>query len=104
MGNTLEQQPIFINTIDPGGIDRQEFPNGQLNNGLSEPSKTKKTKTFRNPTSLKKSSLTLVNYCLNKERDAMDKNIFYIQFTYDSLVDFTLKVYFNACKCDYEDN
>jgi hypothetical protein len=62
MGNTLEQQPIFINHIEPGiNPGGQDGTITQQSNGfIVEPTKTKKTKTFKNPTSLKKNSLALV--------------------------------------------
>ena len=75
MGNTLEQQPIFVNNIDP--VNNLENRNDNISNGsvLSInnrlpvlpvfPSKTKKTKTFKNPTSLKKNTLKLVKIVLN---------------------------------------
>ena len=65
MGNTLEQQPIFINHIDSGLPNNvAESPNNtqNTNNFLVEPTKTKKTKTFKNPTSIKKNSLALVKH------------------------------------------
>jgi len=51
----------------------------------------KYTKAYKNPTLLKRNTLKL-------ERDAIQQNIFYIQFEYDSLLDFNVNVYFNALK------
>ena len=66
MGNTLEHQPIFINNIEP--INNRENRSDNTNEIIVDsnnrntvhPSKTKKTKTFKNPTSLKKNTLKLV--------------------------------------------
>lgn len=70
MGNTLEQQPLFINNIDPNNNaenHNEDIANGSVVSVNTRPivpsvfpSKTKKTKTFKNPTSLKKNTLKLV--------------------------------------------
>ena len=57
MGNTLEQHPIFINHLEQNTAEQSNHNNALI----VEPTKTKKTKTYKNPTSLKKNSISLVN-------------------------------------------
>ena len=51
--------------------------------------KLKETYAIKNPVLLKRNTLAL-------ERDAINRNIYYIKFNYDALVDFTVNIYFNA--------
>lgn len=57
----------------------------------------KKTYAVKNPVYLKRDTLIL-------ERDSTLRNIHYISFNYDALVDFTLNLYFNAKKNIQERN
>ncbi len=56
---------------------------------LAEQQKTKKTKAYKNPIRLDRNSIKL-------EKDAMKKNIYYINFNYSSEVNLFVNFYFNA--------
>ena len=51
--------------------------------------KTKRVKAYKNPIMLKKNDITL-------ERDSIQENIYYISFTYTSLYNFNLHIFFNS--------
>lgn len=49
----------------------------------------KKTFALKNPVFLKRNTLNL-------ERDAINRNTYFIQFSYDALLDFNMNIYFNS--------
>jgi hypothetical protein len=60
-------------------------------NLLIDQPKIKKTFAIKNPVFLKRNTLTL-------ERDSTNRNLFYIQFNYDAVVDFNLNIYLNCIR------
>ncbi len=60
-------------------------------NLLIDQPKIKKTFAIKNPVFLKRNTISL-------DRDSTNRNIHYIQFNYDALLDFELNIYFNAKK------
>ena len=92
MGNRNANEEHNNNNIN-GGIHEEILIQNDNNNAQSKmdlPS-VKKIFAVRNPFFIKKTSLSL-------EKDAGPTNIFYIKFTYDSLVDFNCYINFEVSK------
>lgn len=100
--NTLSQTHNFNPNNPPHNISNifsqsesviiprfESEPNVNFNQLVIEHQKSSKKKTYKNPIILLKSSLKL-------EKDSTKQNIHYIVFKYTSLLDFKVKINFNA--------
>lgn len=77
-----------VNDRDQGLLEQQQINNDDSHLTIGQPI-MKNTMAIKNPLLLKKETF-------NIERDSVERNIYYVKFKYDSLVDFKLNVLFKA--------